>query len=167
MRLSGLGATCYSVDQIYQIAVNAGFPSDAASTMAAIAMAESGGCPGAYNGGNPPGAESSYGLFQINTKGNPTLLAQLGLSDVSQLFDPAVNGSAAYRLWSTSGFAPWSVYNSGAYTAFLQDPPVAYDAASGFPLDSTGVIDMGMMSPQDTMLAVGIGAAILLALVLR
>lgn len=87
--------------------------------MAAIAMAESGGCPSAYNGGGLARTESSYGLWQINVQGNPTLLNALGLTSASQLNDPSTNAAAAYYLYSTSGFAPWSTYNNGAYQVYL------------------------------------------------
>lgn len=83
---------------LYQLALGAGFPSDTAVKMAAIALKESGGNPAAYNG-TPP--DDSYGLWQINMYGNlgPARMAQFGLTSKSQLFDPATNAAAAFAIW--------------------------------------------------------------------
>lgn len=97
-------------EQIFHVAVSAGFPPETAIKMVAIALKESSGCPGAQNfrqpgtnGPNDPG-EESYGLWQINVgpRGNHTLPARMGLSSKSQLFDPLVNAKAAYLLWNGS-----------------------------------------------------------------
>lgn len=97
MRISGLGYALSPVD-LYQLALDAGFPSDKAVQMAAIALRESGGDPSAYNG-TPP--DDSYGLWQINMYGylGPARMAEFGLTDKSQLFDPGVNAAAAYQIW--------------------------------------------------------------------
>lgn len=102
MRISGLGSCSSGTltpEQIFQVAIDAGFPSDVATQMTAIALRESGGCPTAYNGGSPPGAESSYGLWQINVKGNPGIVSAIGASSPQDLFDPGWNASAAAYLW--------------------------------------------------------------------
>lgn len=98
----GMAASCSPVlttDQVYQIALNAGFPSDVATDMVAIAMRESSLCPTAHNPGTLGVTEDSYGLWQINVDANPQVVSALGLSDPSQLLDPNVNAAAAYMLW--------------------------------------------------------------------
>lgn len=55
---------CYSFRQLEQLWVQAGGSPAWAPTMAGIALAESGGCPGAVNSNDPNGG--SYGLWQIN-----------------------------------------------------------------------------------------------------
>jgi len=97
VHLSGLGATL-AAGQIYDYARSAGFPPDTAVKMVAIALRESGGRTEAYNG-KPP--DDSYGLWQINmlgTMGDQRLKA-FGISDASELFNPATNAHAAYVLW--------------------------------------------------------------------
>ncbi len=99
---SGLAASCSPVlttDQVYSIALAAGFPSDVATDMVAIAMRESSLCPTAHNPGTLGVTEDSYGLWQINVDANPQVVSALGLSDPSQLLDPNVNAAAAYMLW--------------------------------------------------------------------
>ena len=95
-----------SPEQIYTVALAAGFPPPTAVQMTAIALRESGGCADASNvrqpGTNGPGdpGEASYGLWQINVgpNGNYRLLSQLGIT-ADQLLDPATNAAAAYSLW--------------------------------------------------------------------
>lgn len=88
---------CLAVGQLTQLASSAGFPDNLAPLMAQIAIRESGGCPTAHNPG--PG-EDSYGLWQINVQGNPGVLAALGLSDPTQLYDPSTNAAAAAWLYA-------------------------------------------------------------------
>jgi hypothetical protein len=98
----------------------AGFKGDALRTMWAIIQRESGGNPKAFN----PRKETqdlSYGLAQINMLGKmgADRRAQWGLTSNEQLYDPATNLKAAYRL-SRGGkdFGAWGLgpnaYRSGA-----------------------------------------------------
>jgi hypothetical protein len=110
--LSGLGAYCSPLlapEQIYDVAMSAGFPSDVAVQMTAIALRESAGCPNASNiraprttGPNDPG-EESYGLWQINVgpNGNHALPSALGIKK-QDLYDPYTNARAAHYLWGGS-----------------------------------------------------------------
>jgi hypothetical protein len=84
--------------QLQALAASNGFPD--ANLAAAIAMAESGGDPNAYN------TEGSYGLWQIDIKYHPEYA-----SDPSVLFDPTTNARAAYKI-SSGGkdWSPWSTY---------------------------------------------------------
>jgi hypothetical protein len=65
----------------------------------AIALRESAGIPTAYNG-NVATGDDSCGLCQINWK-VPSIVASLetiGITDKTQLFDPATNARAAWHL---------------------------------------------------------------------
>lgn len=87
-----------SIQQLYDLATQAGFPHDAAIKAAAIALKESGGNPRAFNG---QGLDESYGLMQINMRGalGPARIREYGLASKEDLYDPATNMRAAYRLW--------------------------------------------------------------------
>lgn len=69
--------------------------------------------PAAYNPTDPNGG--SYGLFQINgywcqpSRYHPAgFLAQIGVHDCRQLFEPLTNIQAAFVIFQTSGWGPWS-----------------------------------------------------------
>lgn len=91
----------YSVDRLQQFALSAGFVGNDAAIAAAIAMAESGGNPSAYN------TEGSYGLWQVDVKFHPQYAG-----NPSVLFDPATNAHAAYQVWLSAGksFKPWTTF---------------------------------------------------------
>jgi hypothetical protein len=121
--------------QIFQYVQGAGFKGQDAQTMAAIALAESSGDPGAHNR-NVHTGDDSYGLAQINMLGSmgPARLKQFGLQNPSQLLDPQTNLKAAKQLKDSSGFGAWSTYGSGAYKQFL---PQVQKAAAGLPSTPT------------------------------
>ena len=49
-----------------------------------------------------------YGLFQIHWNAHRSWLATIGVTSVSQLYDPVVNANAAYTLYQRAGgFGPW------------------------------------------------------------
>src|SRR6267142_35793 len=109
-----------SYDEIVMLAFNVGFGSDA-SIAAAVALAESGGDPDAYNPEknaaigyeDAPDGEGSYGLWQIYLHRHPEFSGQ-------NLYDPQVNANAAYKVYSDAGgFKPWSTYKSGKYQEYL------------------------------------------------
>ena len=143
----GLAASCspiLSADQVYSIALGAGFPPATATKMVAIAMRESSLCPSAHNPGTLGVAEDSYGLWQINALGNPSLLASMGIS-AQQLLDPNVNAAAAYRLWGGNDSnlnTVWAINKSGPpyYYAekFQQYMPLAQAAAARVDAGSGG-----------------------------
>ena len=113
--------TTLGASQLLQYARQAGFNPEEAKTMAAIALAESGGNPRAYNP-NASTGDLSYGLTQINMLGGmgPARRKQFGLSTNEQLFDPLTNLRAAKKVKEEAGgFSPWSVYKSGAYKSHL------------------------------------------------
>lgn len=86
-----------SIAQMYNVALAAGFPPATAQKMVAIAMRESGGNPNAFNG-KPP--DESYGLWQINMLNAPERMKLFSITDKNELFDPAVNARAAFKLWA-------------------------------------------------------------------
>ena len=97
--------TQFTYAQLEGLWVNAGGAAAQAPIMAAIAMAESGGCSTAYN---PSGAT---GLWQI--------LGAVDAADQGNLTDPAVNAHEAVLKYTTQGLTAWATYTSGAYTAFM------------------------------------------------
>lgn len=120
-----------SVGQLKALALAAGFNDRDASIMAAIAMAESGGRSAAHNN-NPRTGDNSYGLWQVNMLGRmgPERRRAFGIGSNEALFDPAVNASAARKVFESQGFGAWSVFKSGAYRQFL---PAAMRAQAGAP----------------------------------
>ena len=118
--------------QIYQLALNTGFDSTRAALVTAIALRESAGYPGAYNGAGP---DNSYGLMQINMIGSmgQQRLQQFGITDPKQLLDPATNMKAAYTLWggNDSNFnTAWAVNYGGQYTSAILNNLPAVEAAA-------------------------------------
>lgn len=107
-------------EKLVSLAKGAGFNDQDAVTMAAIAMAESGGKSGAIND-NPKTGDLSYGLWQINMIGKlgPARRKEFGIESNEQLLDPATNANAAKKVKDSSGFSAWSVYKSGDYKQFL------------------------------------------------
>jgi hypothetical protein len=106
-----------SYDAVLLLAQNAGFSGDAAGVAAAIAMAESGGNPSAYNPETQAGApanKGSYGLWQIYLEVHPEF-------ENLNLYDPQVNANAAFEVYTGAGnsFEPWSTYKNNAYKVFL------------------------------------------------
>ena len=97
-----------------QLWIEAGGPPNVAQTMAAIALAESGGQVGAKGGPNSDGTYD-YGLWQINTVN----VNSHHWSVASLLGNPEYNAKAAVAIYKSAGFGAWSTYNSGAYKQFL------------------------------------------------
>lgn len=120
-------------DEVYAALIAAGWPPDAAVTMTAIAGAESGWDNDALGDIDLQDATwgPSFGLFQIRTlkadvgSGSPRDPARLALSDVEQ-------ARAAWEI-SQGGtdFTPWSVYNTGAYQAYLAAARAAAERVGG------------------------------------
>jgi hypothetical protein len=101
----GQTGTKYSYAQLEGLWINAGGSKALAPTMAAIAMAESGGCSAAYN---PSGAT---GLWQILGAVNP--------ADQANLYDPAVNAKEATLKHQSQGLGAWQTYTNGSYRGYL------------------------------------------------
>jgi cell wall-associated NlpC family hydrolase len=87
-------------EQIFAIALQAGFSRDQAVTFTAIALAESGGNTNAH----ATGIEDSRGLWQINI--DPRVRA----NKWGNLYDPVINAQAAYEVSGHGqNLRPWSV----------------------------------------------------------
>jgi hypothetical protein len=138
-----------SMIEIAGYAYTAGLRAPSKIAMAvAIAEAESGGNPRAYNG---KGRDDSFGLWQINMKAHTT--GELGIASKDALYDPVTNARAMVKISkSGSSWSPWSTYplRAAAYfpqataatTAFLANPSTAAQyagSAAGAVSDATGV----------------------------
>ena len=117
------------VSSLGGLARSAGFSTEQAVIMAAIAMAESSGRAKAHNDNRSTG-DDSYGLWQINMidRLGPERRRQFGISSNAALFDPTTNAKAARLVYLSQGFGAWSVYRNGAYRQYL---PAARRAISG------------------------------------
>ena len=100
-----------SRDELFRLAYDAGFRGDNLRMAVAVALAESGGNPNAYNAelaaGTAPGA-GSRGLWQIYGTAHPQYNSSIA-------FDPIVNARGAYEIYKQAGnrFTPWSTFNNG------------------------------------------------------
>jgi hypothetical protein len=114
---AALGLTNFGPSQIATLADNAGFSGNDLAIAIAVALAESGGNPNAYNAetaaGTPKG-KGSFGLWQIYLNAHPEFAGQ-------NLYDPQTNANAAFSVYSKSGgnFQAWSTFKSGAYTNYI------------------------------------------------
>ncbi len=124
-------------DELELLARRAGFDSKVSPTMAAIALAESGGDPMAHNP-NASTGDNSYGLMQINMLGamGPERRAAFNLQSNEELFDPVTNFKAAKDIYDSQGLNAWSVHRSGAYKQFL---PKNFTPLQGEPQSSAPV----------------------------
>jgi hypothetical protein len=94
--------------QIYECAKAAGFPSEVAVTMTAIALRESGGNSTVLNN-TPATGDRSYGLWQINMASPKVaalaikIIPELATPDGERcLLDPVANATIAHALWGSS-----------------------------------------------------------------
>jgi murein DD-endopeptidase MepM/ murein hydrolase activator NlpD len=112
-------------DPLVSVLQKAGFTGQGLKTAYAIAKAESGLNPRAYNP-NANTGDLSYGLFQINMLGGmgPERRKRYGLKSNEALYDPLTNAKVAYQM-SRGGqdWTPWSTYKSGVYKANLGSFP--------------------------------------------
>lgn len=122
-------------NEVYGDLIGAGFSPAQATTMTAIAGAESGyddtsvGDVGLETNTWGP----SYGLFQVRTlkaqtgSGSDRDIAHLAGSDAAQ-------AKAAYNIsHAGADYTPWSVYTSGKYQAFLPAAAAASSSSTGSP----------------------------------
>lgn len=117
-------AEALSPQQIAQIAYQAGFRGQALINAVAIALAESGGRPGARN----PNGEDSRGLWQINVAPN------VRKNKWGNLYDPVVNARAAFEIsGGGENFQPWTTFSGatehGRRASYSRHLQVAQQAA--------------------------------------
>jgi len=110
---------------IAQHAYDAGWRGDDLLTAVAVAYAESGGNPLSYNpesAASTPTGKGSYGLWQVYLKAHPEFAGW-------DLYDPATNARAAYRVWQARrSFWPWSTYQHNSHVKYL--PKAAIEVAA-------------------------------------
>src|SRR4051794_14241665 len=100
----------YSAREIYRFARLAGFSPDQATTMTAIALAESGGDSRAH----ATSGEDSRGLWQINVPQHGEWAAR------KDMYDPVENARAALRIsGSGTDVSPWTTTHGGARAKYL------------------------------------------------
>jgi hypothetical protein len=107
-----------SPTEMAQVAYAAGFRGEDLAVMVAIGMGESGGNSLAKN----PNGEMSIGIWQINMNAHGSRFGS-----EQDLYNPIVNAQAAFALYQSSGFRPWTVYTRGIYKQHL---PTAVNAVS-------------------------------------
>lgn len=155
-----------SIAQLVQLAANAGFTGDDLATAVAIAMAESGGNPDAYNAetaANTPQGQGSYGLWQIYLKAHPEFAGE-------NLYDPQTNADAAFSIYSNAGgFSPWATYTGGEYLAELgaADAQISPSDSLSTSSDGTQVLEASFIPDDSTMLYLLAGGALAFFLVSR
>jgi cell wall-associated NlpC family hydrolase len=113
----------FTAEQIYAYARQAGFSPDQATTMTAIAMAESGGDSRSH----ATVGEDSQGLWQINALAHPDLAARFNL------YDPAQNAQAAF-IASHNGtdVSPWTTTHGSLSARYLRFKDEAQAAAAAY-----------------------------------
>ena len=148
-----------NIQQIAAVAAAAGFSGDDLATAVAVALAESGGNPQAYNperAAGAPAGKGSFGLWQIYLNAHPEFAGQ-------NLFDPQTNAAAAFAVYSAAGnsFRPWSTFTAGSYLAQLNavvaqiSPPAAADQTSQTAdASTTDGTDSGGFTPTGGDLAI-------------
>lgn len=138
------------VDELTQLAKEAGFNDQEARIMAAIAASESGGNPTAHNPDASTG-DNSYGLWQINMLGKmgPERRDKFGIQNDEELFDPKVNAKAAYIIYKEQGFNAWSDYKNNKYVNYLPEGDDKNVINSGNPAEQNYYANKGLY-PQET-----------------
>lgn len=108
---TGQTGTRYTYAQLQGLWIRAGGSKGMAALMAAIAMAESGGCSAAVNDTDNGGTQTSWGLWQISdgTHAEPA----------ANILSPSVNAQQAVAKYQDQGLGAWGTYTSGAYKAYM------------------------------------------------
>lgn len=120
----------FTFAQLERLILDAGVAADLAPTLAAIALAESGGCSYAFAGPQDwrpvaeclyrkTATEKSYGLWQINTCSGLNAAECAGIPPQLDLFDPLTNARAAAVKAHEQGLGAWSTYTNQSYRQFL------------------------------------------------
>jgi hypothetical protein len=101
----------YTYGQLETLWTQAGGPKAVAPLMAAIALAESSGNPGALNTTDNGGTQTSVGLWQVSTGTHQYPAAWA---------TPAGNAAEAVAKYKSQGLGAWGTYTSGAYQQFYK-----------------------------------------------
>lgn len=112
-----------SKEQLISVLKGAGFEGENLKVAYAVARAESSGRPWAHNN-NPKTKDLSYGIFQINMRGNlgPDRRKRYSLNHNDDLYHPETNAKIAFAM-SKGGtnWRPWGAYTNGSYAKHLTD----------------------------------------------
>jgi hypothetical protein len=129
-----------SYGQLEGLWTQAGGPAGAASLMAAIALAESGGNPSIVN------SIGASGLWQIH----PAEPGDL---------NPLTNAQIAVRKFHSQGLAAWQAYTNGAYRRFLQGgvPASAYAGGGGAAFAMPNIPTPALRGPPGALTGLGQG----------
>lgn len=133
---SGVSGTMDPVEMA-QIMLRRKFPKESIAKMLAISYRESRWQPGARKNDD---VEDSFGLFQINMKGNlgPVRRGHYGLSSNEELFDPIMNIKAARILFGDGqGIKHWAIDGDPMHNT-AEGMPKAIAAAQAVGIDSIG-----------------------------
>ena len=123
--------------EIYKTMTGVGFPPVVAVTMTAIALRESAGDPGAFNGNTATG-DRSYGLLQINMF-SPQVRALITryipevAKDEKALLDPTINARAGALLYDgnvNNLNVAWYINHGGEYQSQYESHLPAAQAAA-------------------------------------
>lgn len=132
--------TGFNYGQLKQLALDAGFRGQDASTMAAIAMAESSGNPYARN---VTARERSFGLTQINAMAHPG--GERAEGDPTYAMNKAFEIYRARQARGGTGFEDWGAYTDQNYRKHLEAANAATPAAypkgagnAGYPFRTQG-----------------------------
>ena len=112
---------------LIKLGLSQGLTPEKAITMAAVALGESGGRPGAHNPNRSTG-DNSYGLWQINMidELGPERARALGIKDYNQLKDPNINARAMKMILNSQGLNAWSVHRNRLHLQYLPEARRAY-----------------------------------------
>lgn len=114
----------YTFQQLVKFAEEGGFPANVAPTMAAIAIAESGGNNVRQQG--QPYRTTGWGLWQI-TPGN----SEPADGTDNALLNPVNNAKAAYAKYRSQGLHAWTTYTHGTYKKYLNGYPSGVGDVNG------------------------------------
>jgi len=117
----------YTLPQLRDLALSAGFKGENADKAAAIAYAESTGNTQALNDNyKKGGGDNSFGLWQINMIDKPGYKLgeerrrKFGLKSNKELWDPQVNAKVALSISGGSNFSAWTTYGGNTYNYALK-----------------------------------------------
>ena len=117
----------YTLPQLRDLALSAGFKGENADKAAAIAYAESKGNTQALNDNyKKGGGDNSFGLWQINMIDRPGYKLgeerrrKFGLKSNKELWDPQVNAKVALSISGGSNFSAWTTYGGNTYNYALK-----------------------------------------------
>lgn len=148
--------TQLAVEQIAQLASNAGWTGPDLDTAVAVAMAESGGDPGSIGDTTLQNATwgPSVGLWQIRSinPGQGNAFEEATRNQQANL-DPQTNANNAYAIQQHAGghgWNEWSTYTNGAYKQYL---PAAHQATQALQAGQTQTPTNNLQQQQPLQLA--------------